>query len=35
VERLAHGTELQRILLPFLFEDAARPRAIDALSRHF
>jgi anion-transporting ArsA/GET3 family ATPase len=33
--RLFAGTTLPRIVLPYLFEDAASPRAIEALSSHF
>jgi anion-transporting ArsA/GET3 family ATPase len=35
LERLFAGTTLPRIVLPYLFEDAASPRAIEALSAHF
>jgi anion-transporting ArsA/GET3 family ATPase len=33
--RLFAGTDLPRVVLPYLFEDAATPRAIEALSTHF
>jgi len=33
--RLFAGTTLPRVVLPFFFEDAASPRAIEALSVHF
>jgi anion-transporting ArsA/GET3 family ATPase len=33
--RLASGTTLPRVVLPYLFEDAATPRAIETLSAHF
>jgi anion-transporting ArsA/GET3 family ATPase len=33
--RLGAGTTLPRVVLPYLFEDAATPRAIEALSAHF
>jgi anion-transporting ArsA/GET3 family ATPase len=33
--RLFAGTTLPRVVLPYLFEDAATPRAIEALSAHF
>jgi hypothetical protein len=33
--RLAGGTDLPRILLPYLFEDAATPAAIERLSAQF
>jgi anion-transporting ArsA/GET3 family ATPase len=33
--RLFAATSLPRIVLPYLFEDAATPRAIEALSSHF
>ena len=33
--RLAEGIDLPRVVLPYLFEDAATPRAIEALSAHF
>jgi anion-transporting ArsA/GET3 family ATPase len=33
--RLFAGTTLPRVILPYLFEDAATPRAIEALSAHF
>ena len=33
--RLAAGITLPRVVLPFLFEDAATPHAIEALSAHF
>lgn len=33
--RLVADPRLQRVVLPYLFEDAASPRAIEALSAHF
>jgi hypothetical protein len=33
--RLVAGTTLPRVVLPYLFEDAATPRAIEALSAYF
>ena len=33
--RLFAATTLPRVVLPYLFEDAATPRAIEALSAHF
>jgi anion-transporting ArsA/GET3 family ATPase len=33
--RLFAGISLPRVILPYLFEDAATPRAIEALSAHF
>jgi anion-transporting ArsA/GET3 family ATPase len=33
--RLSAGPRLPRVVLPYLFEDAASPRAIEALSVHF
>jgi anion-transporting ArsA/GET3 family ATPase len=33
--RLVAGVDLPRIVLPYLFEDAATPRAIETLSAHF
>jgi hypothetical protein len=29
------GTDLPRVVLPYWFDDAATPRAIEALSAHF
>ncbi len=33
--RLLAGASMQHVVLPYLFEDAATPRAIEALSAHF
>jgi anion-transporting ArsA/GET3 family ATPase len=35
IVRLTSGTMVRRIVLPFLFEDAARPHAIELLARRF
>ena len=35
LERLVAGTDLPRIVLPYLFEDAATPAAIEKLSTQF
>jgi hypothetical protein len=35
VARLAAGTDLPRIVLPYLFEDAATPAAVERLSGQF
>jgi anion-transporting ArsA/GET3 family ATPase len=35
LERLVQGTHLPRIVLPYLFEDAATPAAIEKLSTQF